>query len=489
MAVGTDREVDDCSNSTGLKTDIGLEFDSYCGTNVADNDLRNGGTNTFGECLDACANSGADPGQAPCRAVAYNTKERRCWQKDGNTTRGDLVPAGNTIMAFANDRPWLEASHSCPYSNRSIQTDENGMQYQILCGLRHKGDNFEPDEDDVYQPFHASGIQECLSYCSSNSPLCYGVLYSEGLDIGYRNCWPKNKNASSSSIRLLPDGGATTAIALLSVNSTCAGNKYTASNGASFDTSCDVAGSGPDLKTIHTDNLSDCIDECANYKPESGNGECRNVLYQPAAQDGFLNCYLKYGLDNTTSRAQWHMAALTGEGSSDGDSTNDDSTNGDSSSSSSSSSSSGAPNSESASSDGGGGGDDDDVDDNTAIIAGAVVGPVAGLALIGGLVFWWRRRRRSTSSSPQRTAADRGNAETDTALLGNKSAPGPGSSSPYGMPPPQMATSIKQDYYSPQPQPQSTPSAVSSSPPVEMDSGRRDTTELPGSQPRFEMQA
>lgn len=344
----------------------------------------------------------------------------------------------NTIMAFARNDPWVEASHGCPYTNGSIQTDQNGMQYQILCDTRHKGNNFDPDIREAYQPFHAATMEECMKYCSDNSPLCYGVLYSEGLDVGYRNCWAKNKNATTVADSLVSDGGSATAIGLLSVNSTCAGSTYTAGNSAQFNTSCDMGGSGPDIKRVHTSNFEECIDECANYRPQNGNSECRNAMYQPNSEDGFLNCYLKYGLDNVTSQAQWHLAVLASSGS--------------------------------------GPGGDDDSGSNAGLIAGAVVGPVVGIALIAGAVFWWLRRRRAARSV---TSQDR--AETEPF----KSSPGAPS---YAGSPCAQQQGIKHDYAAAESTRKSASSAAPTAP-IEMDSGTRHTRELPGSEAqRYEMQ-
>lgn len=435
-------------------------------------DLRNHDSDTFTDCLNACATSGADPRQDPCRAVAYNTNVRRCWQKSGNATRAELQPAANTIMAFADDTPWLNVESTCPYTNDSIQTDTNGLQYQILCGIRHKGDNFDPEIREDYQPYHAASVDDCLDYCSKNSPLCYGVLYFPGSENGYRNCWPKNKNATTVPNSLVVDGNATTAIALLSVNSTCAGDSYTAQNGAKFDTSCDVSGSGPNLKQIHADNFGACMDECANYKSESGNGECRNVVYQPSAQDGFLNCYLKYALDNTTSQAQWHMAALTSGSGGSGN------TGGGSSGSSQSSNGGTASDSNN---------DDNNDNNNTALIAGAVVGPVVGIALIAGLIFWWRRHRRAAHQSSAATGIAQHGEENEP--FGKGSYPG----SPYATQQ-SFVPSTKQEHHSTYSSSGGTmPSTMSGTPAaplVEAGSGRRDTTELPGSEgQRYEMQA
>jgi hypothetical protein len=468
-------DTDGCTNQTGIETSIGLKFNNYCLTNIPDYDLRNADADTFTECLNQCANSGADPGQPPCRAVAYNTQARRCWQKSGNATVSELQPAANTIMAFADDTAFLQASHSCPFANNTIHTDSNGMSYQILCGVRHKGDNYDPSlASNTYDAFHASSMDECLDYCSSNSPLCYGVLYSEGLDIGYRNCWPKNKNATEKLDDLVPDGAATTAMGRLAVNSTCSGNSYSAPTGKDFDTSCDKGGEGPDLKAIHADNLSDCIDECARYQPTNGNSECRNVMYQPTSQDGFLNCHLKYGLDNVTAMAQWHMAALTGENGTDAEGEGDTGN-----SSGGSSASNGGVTAE----DGSSGGDDDD--NNTALIAGAVAGPVVGVALIGGLLFWWCRKRR------------RGRRSASHEALGSMGSPnGSGEREPFGKgvqltnPYPSqgpLTPEVKNEYYGNE-QCGMEKSGESIPPLIELGSGKRDMRELPGSDGRYEMQ-
>ncbi|ETN36510.1 uncharacterized protein HMPREF1541_08788 [Cyphellophora europaea CBS 101466] len=334
-------------------------------------------------------------------------------------------------MAFAQD-VWTDRGQNYACTNGSIQTDSNGYQYRIYCGYRHNGDNYDINKRPDYQPFHADTLDDCLNYCSRGGPLCRGVLYSEGLRTGYRNCYPKSVNGSDP-FKLVPDPGTTTAIGILSVNSTCTSSSYTASGGGVFNTSCDTTGSGPDIKKVHSDNFEACIDECANYRPENGGNSCFGVLYEPSASGGFQNCYLKYDLQNRTS-GNFNLAVLAEAGNGNGD---DDSS-------------------------------------SNAWIAGVVVGPVVAIAAAVGAFFWWRRRRAAkTQPSEDKTEGE------PFRDLGT-----PHASSPYldQVPPKYDASS----------QPPTTPSATSMPTPpaaAELGTGPRPTQELPArEQPRFEMQ-
>jgi hypothetical protein len=143
------------------------------------------------------------------------------------------------------------------------------------------------------------------------------------------------------------DPTSITTMGLLAVNSTCSNRNYTTSSGATYSIACDSAGDGPDLDSVHSANVEECVDSC------SGNDKCRFVLYQPNAEAGFKNCYHKFDYQNLTSRSEWHRAVLLEESTGS--------------------------------------------DESKAWIAGAVAGPVVGL-LLAGLGFWWWRRRRANAA-------------------------------------------------------------------------------------------
>lgn len=121
-------------------------------------------------------------------AVAWNTKENRCWQKGLNVFSQGPLSADDTIMAFADRTIFEDRSDACGYTNQTVTEDINKRQYQMLCGVRWKGDNYDPDIRDSYPAKHTETLEECLEYCDEGTPICYGVLYSPNLGIGYRNC-------------------------------------------------------------------------------------------------------------------------------------------------------------------------------------------------------------------------------------------------------------------------------------------------------------
>jgi hypothetical protein len=400
--------------------------------------------------------------------VAYNVNDRRCWQKMGNSSAADIEESANTIMAFTDPEIWESRSKDCPFANNTIQTDDNGLSYHVLCGSRQQGDNFDPTIRPAYQPFHADTILECMNYCSAGDPFCNGILYSEGFDIGYHNCWAKAENYTEGSV--VPDEGATTAYALRpAVNSSCSSTQYSVASDATFNVTCDMSATGPNIETQHAANLEECLSLCADFQPETGNSRCNVVAYNPDSSAGWLNCYLKDAYRESSNEAGWHMAVLAAT-SADDIVSDEPST--------------GTPG---GSGDGTAGGDSGDNDSSSsAWIAGAVVGPVAGLAMIGGLVFWWRRRKRAggDASSVEKTEMD--------PLAQNSANPGGAST---------RGSVMKHEYYtagSPVPPPPFSPgqhAAVPpgsahgpSPPPAELGTDARDARELPASTARFELQ-
>jgi hypothetical protein len=374
----------------------------------------------------------------------------------GNSSAADIEQSANTIMAFTDPEIWESRTNNCPFANNTIQTDDNGLSYNILCGVRQQGDNYDPTVQPAYQPFHADTIQECMNYCSGGDPFCNGILYSEAFEIGYHNCWAKNKNYTESGT--VPDLGATTAYALLpAVNSSCSTTQVSVASNATFNVTCDTSATGPNIETKHAANLEECLGLCSDYQADTGNSRCNVVAYNPDSSNGWLNCYLKDAYRDASNEAGWHMAVLADAK----DIVTDEP-------------STGTP----------GGSDDGASDDNSsssAWIAGAVVGPVAGLALIGGLIFWWWRRRRASgdASSVEKTEMD--------PLAQNSGTPGGAST---------RGSVMKHEYYtagSPVPPPpfspgQNAPPGSAHGGPAELSTDARDVRELPGSTPRYELQ-
>jgi hypothetical protein len=333
--------------------------------------VRNHTSDTFTDCIEACSTSWADDVPA-CRAVTFDYEKKRCQQKDGNTTTANFVYATNnaTALSFSSQFDYDASKDICPGANGTIKTDVNGYRYQILCGtFWSAGDSFDPNKsnESEYTAFHATTIEECLKYCSSKSPLCYGVRYTDDPRLSYHNCFAKRANGTlpltNGESKLQPNTVHTVALGLFQVNSTCTQAAYTANISAILEPKCDSSADGPSLKQVHADNFEQCMDSCASYKDpqDVGNTECRGVLYQSNAESGFLNCYLKYALSNVTAKAEWHVATVQG------------------------------PAAQKANSGGGG--------SNSAVIGGAVGGAVGGVALLAGLAFWYRRSMKKARRS------------------------------------------------------------------------------------------
>ncbi|KPI34556.1 uncharacterized protein AB675_7419 [Cyphellophora attinorum] len=375
------------------KSEIGLDFRITCTSNAPGNDIRNNPASSLESCIDQCAVAlGDSNSDVACRAVSYNVETKQCYRKDGNVT-SNFVFEADTITAIGDAAPFqLDASSSpCPDGNGTVHTDDNGMDYSVICGTFWSGNNFDPGDEGegAYQPFHADTLNDCMSYCSANAPLCYGVRWEQSATNFYRNCWPKKQNATHADSKLAPDSFAIAAVGRLQVNSTCTGSdkNFTASNGATLKQLCDSSADGPDLEVVHAGNYEDCMDKCATYKSnDGGNTYCGGITYQPDASQGFRNCYLKYALSNVTAMPSWHIATLETRGGEQDDAAGGQSqgegTTQNNQENGSASQGNEAPAQEEEGS-------------SKTWIAGAVAGPVVGLAAIAGLVFWYHRRKKA----------------------------------------------------------------------------------------------
>lgn len=419
---------------------------SQCNINVATSDIFNSIQPDLNSCMEACSVRGSGENTDPCQAVAWNTNDKRCWMKGRGVTAEQGTTSDVTIMAFSDPAAWENLPSGCGYDNETVVEDPHGQQFRVLCDVRYKGDNYDPSIRPSYPAKNTKTLEECLQYCSEGSPFCWGVLFSPTQESGYYNCYAKTANATTKPTSWVEQQNMITAYALSDVNSTCSGGTFTASNGAKFNTSCDSTGDSDNVDTVHADNFEECQDACAKYTPSSGGAACKGVLYQPNAQDGWLNCYLKYGLSNVTHLGEWHLAVL------ESDATNSGGSSGGSSS-------------------------------NTGAIAGGVVGGVAAIAIIGGLFFWYRKRKARANAAgfhPQNSTDASDSEQFNSTPQGYpmKSPPLYGGADPYN----QMQ---KHDYM-----PAPTTPHNHNSGAAEMDANAiRETSELPaGREMRHEMQ-
>jgi hypothetical protein len=216
--------------------------------------------------------------------------------------------------------------------------------------------------------YHATSLEDCLNTCIKEHPLCRAVSYNPGLEIGYANCWPKTGFPNSLST---PDSSmgilhSATITSLDQVNRTCPSDTVYASGTKNFEIHCGQLNTGTNITSLHTQNITACLDECA-----SSDQSCVGIVFDSSLQGGYQNCYLQ----NTTSviqdQAQATYAALTDAviPSSTTSPLPDQPGNSDSGSSS------------------------------KAWIAGPVIGGIVGVALIAFALFWWRRRKNKAAGA------------------------------------------------------------------------------------------
>lgn len=312
-----------------------------------------------------------------CFGLAYNTAEHECWLKNSTTGASDtLTFEAVTTVALVNREDMTPLSEDCPAASLSNHT-VGSVGYTVHCDRDIVGFDgcwegypwCKGDGDPFRGFYHATSLDECLGFCLSEHPLCVAVVWNPNLKIGYANCWPKT-GVSSTNDRPGLDRSPMHVAAVTSmdpIDATCpikGDTKYTAAN-KRFELRCGERNTGVNITSVHTQNITACIDACA-----SSTEGCKAVSFDSSLLRGYQNCYLQ----NTTSLIvkddQSIFAFLS------------DTPATPSPSPSNSASDTSAPSSSSK-----------------AWIAGPVIGGIAALSIIALGLFWWRRResRKSTN--------------------------------------------------------------------------------------------
>lgn len=301
--------------------------------------------------------------------VWQETKE--CWLRTSNTSTDGLISKPGYHSAFPNADDMKPLNEDCPAAHLSTHTLDNntGIEYTVHCEkvIGTHDICWEGYPSCLQSPFigfhHADSLEECLQFCAQEHPLCRAVSYNPGLKIGYANCWPKNGFEGTLDDPPANMGvfHSATITGLDTIDTKCPDNKtYTANatgGSTNFEIHCGQMNGGTNMTSLHTQNITACMDECASTGPD-----CVGVAFDSSLQGGYQNCYLQ----NTTSVIT-DQAAITYAIVSD----------------SSNPSSSGGPSGSSPSS-----------SPSKAWIAGPVIGGIAALGLIGSAIFFIRRRRQ-----------------------------------------------------------------------------------------------
>jgi hypothetical protein len=142
----------------------------------------------------------------------------------------------------------------------------------------------------------------------------------------------------------------------------------TSTSRTSFDIRCGQLSTGSNITSVHTQNLTACMDACA-----SSNTKCVGALFDSSLAGGYNNCYLQNTTNVVMDSASATYAAVT-----DTQQVLPNSTWASTTSASTTAASTNANNKSGS----------------KAWIAGPVVGGVVAVAAIAFAVFWIRRRRR-----------------------------------------------------------------------------------------------
>lgn len=330
--------------------------------------------------------------------MVYSLSGNHCYLVNSSLNSADvLVYNEDVYTALVTDlSPFQKLDTACPYTNTSTQTTPNGLEFEVFCDRDASGNDITPwvAVNGSYD-HHSDSLDDCMQYCSTMSPKCYGVTFNPSMNLGYRNCYPKGVGVGADTF--VSNANSHTALAIFDSNPSTVcdpDGRYPASNEIVFNTSCDVVTDGQNISTLHSPSFNNCMEACATYAPpqDQTGGDCVAVLFQPDGADGYENCYLKATARSQVPRSAWRLGVRL-------DSTGQPVP--------------GASGDSNSTSNNGGG--------SKAWIAGPVVGAVAAVAVFLGVCFWCRKRRsRKGLGQPKTKPRSRKSAELDANLTERK---------------------------------------------------------------------
>jgi hypothetical protein len=327
-----------------------------------------------------------------CFGVVWR-EDNKCWLRNSNTTLAGLKDSTDgTHAAYIVPGTLDPISRTCPETDLSTHTlsGVDGLGYTVHCGKDISGpDNCwsgipKPCWDGQHLDgkfkafFHAKTLEECLRFCVDQNPLCKAVAWNPGMEQGYANCWPKADFSDNVLVSPGPNNGvmhSATITSIERIDTQCpSGNKYSASGNHNFDVHCGQLSTGTNITSIHSQNITSCMDSCATTD------KCIGVVFDSALQNGFKNCYLQNTTSTVTEKASATYAALSG---------------------------SNIPSATPSGGSGSGSGSVDGVNTGSessskAWIAGPVIGGLAAIAIIAFAIFWWRRRKAGAANAVEK---------------------------------------------------------------------------------------
>lgn len=328
------------------------------------------------DCMDHCSRYWNTAVGEGCFGVVWIEKDGECWIRNSTTSAKPLTPEAGTHSALVVKGNMDGFDTTCPGQDQSVNTLSgiDGLKYTLNCGkvisgfdVCFSGYNSACWDTPYKGYYHTKTLDECLRICVDQHPLCKGVSWSADLAIGFANCWPKTG---------FPDGGlpspgakqgvihSATITQLDSIDRSCPSNKNYKVQGTNknFEVHCNQLNAGTNMTSLHTQNITSCMDACAK-----NNQGCIGVVFDSALTSGFKNCYLQNSTNTISDNPSATYAALTSGSTGSGG--------------------------------GSGSGSNDSGSSSKAWIAGPVLGGIAAIGLIAFAIFWFRRRKAQQGSA------------------------------------------------------------------------------------------
>lgn len=317
------------------------------------------------ECMERCSRYWGD--SEGCYGIVWR-EDKQCWLRNSTTSTASLVNDTGIHSALVEAGDMNALDESCPAADLSVNDlpGVEGIGYTVHCG-KVIGDYdtcWNDYPECLPSPFtgfwHATSLVQCLRICIREHPLCRAVSYNPGLEIGFANCWPKTGFPQTLDDPPSSQGTmhSATITSIETIDTECpADSSYTASgSNKQFEIHCGQLNTGTNITAVHKQNVTACMDACANRK------NCVGVLFDSSLQGGYQNCYLQNTTSVISDQSSATYAVLSG---------------------------SGAPTSPNP---------DDNSSSSKAWIAGPVVGGLAGIAALVGAFFLVRRWRTKNAA-------------------------------------------------------------------------------------------
>ncbi|KAF1361047.1 hypothetical protein EJ07DRAFT_164649 [Lizonia empirigonia] len=198
---------------------------------------------SMADCMEHCSRYWGD-GEG-CYSVVWR-EDNKCWIRNSNTTVNGVVDSS-------------DGTHSALVAANTYDKISTTLQCDKFIGGNHAGIRHFIDF------FHATTLEECVRICVDQSPLCKGVSWNPGYEIGFANCWPKTGFSDNDLSTPPTKDGVLHSVTITSfdrVDANCrSSNTYAATNNNNnFEIHCGQLNEGTNITSIHTQNITSCMD-------------------------------------------------------------------------------------------------------------------------------------------------------------------------------------------------------------------------------------